>query len=179
MLTEDLRHRHSWLAGDGEKIKYSDLDFGTQWNLNFFAFDLWGQSWANADGTFRDVVYPWINGDLLADYTKTVLSGLWTSTVKYTQRSYFDPLIFDGTDITIKPWKIVTITAAINAATAILRLLLTGWTFRYLEGSTTDLTQANPRVSFVSASSVDIKMRLRYVDTGLNKPIFGANIQIR
>lgn len=27
MLTPELRHRHSWQAGDGEKIRYSDLEW--------------------------------------------------------------------------------------------------------------------------------------------------------
>ena len=179
MITEEQRHRHSWLAWDGEKIRAADLDWGNISNLNYMAFDIWGQSWATADGTYRDVVYPWIKGDVLTDYTKTVLSWLWTSTVKYTQNNYFDDGIFDGTDITVKPWRIVVITSSVFYWTWTLRLSLTWWASRFLNGSSFDLSSTNPSVSFINASVTEMKIRFKYADAWLNKPIFGAFIQIR
>lgn len=179
-LTEDLRHRHTWLAGDGEKIRASDLDWWAYLNTNFFAFDIWAQFWANADGAYRDIIFPWINNDTQADYTaKTVLTWLWTSTGKYSQRMYFDSLIFDGTDILVKSWRIVSVVASLNYSTGSLKLALTGWSFRYLEWTSTDLTQATPRVTFMNASNQDTRIRLKYADSWANRPIFGAYIQIR
>ncbi len=182
MLTPDLRHRHTGLSEDGERIRAVDIDWtwysSASWSLNFMALDIFSTSWANADGTYRDVIYPWIEGDRGASYNKTILTGLGATVCQYTQRSVLDTGVFDGIDFTISSWKICVISTNITSASAILRLSIT-WFIRYLASNSNDLTSTVNRVSFINSWTTDVKFRIKFASSPWSLPSFGILIEIK
>lgn len=183
MLTPDQDHAHTWFAWDGKKIKATDLNwegylFPDVKPLVTWAMDLWAQSGQVADSMFRDLVYPWVNGDMQVTYNTIVLAGMASpTTTKFTLKHTLWSQ-FDGTNIIVKPWQVCEIQASIYYTSALLRISTSGAWQRPLWWVQTDLSTYSPAFTFINSWITDVNLKFKYADTSWNKPIVWILVKI-
>lgn len=180
-LPENMQHTHSGMGGDWPKVKARDLD----WNgytfpsgSSFFMFDFWGLSGGTGDTTYRNILFPCKDGDMQATYNTIALEGQVSNinakwSMRYTTANY------DGVKtLTLKPWEIIEITWFFYSGTSNLRIQTTWGSYRLLYGTNTNLTSANPHVSFVNASATDMTITFQYATSASDRPILGILCKI-
>lgn len=180
-LPENMQHTHSGMGGDWPKIKARDLDwngFTMASGAKIFLFDFWWLSGGTGDTMFRNILFPCKDWDMQVTYNTIALEGQVSNisakwTMRYTTENY------DGVKtLTLKPWEILEVTSYIYSSTANLRLQTSWWSYRFLSGNTTTLTQANPRVSLINASASDMAITFQFATSASDRPTLGVLCKI-
>jgi len=182
-LPENLTHTHSGMGGDWPKIKARDLDWNgyefPSWSgARLFAFDLWCQSGGLADNMYRDILFPWVSGDMSKSFTAIILA--WQATTITWSFSFRDTTgTYDGTkSFVVKPWEICEISCNIYHSTWSLRVGYSGGTLRPMEGSNSDLSTSNKNFSFMNAGTTDMTITFKYATSWSDRPIIGVLAKI-
>ena len=144
-------------------------------NMQYFAMDIFCSSWATGDVTFRDVNLIGFNWDLAKSYTTEILPTRWNSTATLTKSYTIDTPIENV--ILVPTWKIMEVCTSIASATITVKASIT-WTFRYLEGTTANLTSTTPRVSVINSSNDYLRVKIQFATSASERPSFWIVIKI-
>lgn len=152
-------------------IAVGDNDPRLSWKKWFY--DIWMTSWATWDGTFRNFDYKGVNGNMETTFTWVLLNWLASMSGKLTNRTY-------ASTITVKPWEVCRIYSYIYSSTSVIRITRTWGGQRFLEGvwGSFDLTQSNPRISFINTWVTDMTVDFQYWTSASDRPIFWIGFEV-
>lgn len=140
--------------------------------------DFWWQTgtvvWTVYDGAFRDTLIDYVDWNKEQLFTsQNMCSGLaGTVNAKITSRR--TPWItITWRDLTLPVWKTLSVSAFINTANAQLRILPSGWSYRYLKNPNT-LTAAAPDTTLTNSWVTPLTVKFQFqCATAWQTPIYG------
>lgn len=147
---------------------------GNSW-VQYYAMDIFSSSWAAGDVTFRVIKLIWTNWDLETTYSQEIITWLGSTTAKITSVYNIATPISDT--FSVLPWKIFEIYASFNTATQNLQVNTAG-SKRYLFGSSTTITSANPNITIINTWTTDLSIQLKFATSAAERPIFWFLIKI-
>jgi len=163
-----------------EKVQWlneAPLDYKLLRNKPNLYFTLFINSSAGAtwDGTYRELNLIWNNWDLWKSYSQEIVVAMGSTTATLTKK-YTVNVIWNS--IVIPSWAVIEIECQPITSTQIIRLVTTGWSFKYLLGTTTDLTSTFNKVTLLNESTSDATMKLNFGTSWTDRPRFWIFIRI-
>ncbi|HNG96758.1 MAG TPA: hypothetical protein PLW93_00635 [Candidatus Absconditabacterales bacterium] len=143
--------------------------------LVYFAFDVWSSSGATGDGTFRVLKLIGNNGDRETSYTQEIITSLGNTTAKITRSGN---MFVQGDSFILPSGHVLEAFASIYTATQNVEIRLTGSSFRYVRGTSRNLTTTNDNFAVINSGATDIIVDLRFATSASDRPIFGLFFKI-
>lgn len=163
---------------DSEVIKGVQIDPTGNNKINkmqYYALDIWWTGWAAWDATYRIINLIGLNGDRDKTYSEEIIQWLWSTTARITKTYTIDTPV-NGV-IKVPPWAIFRINARFSTATQTLRMTISG-SYRFLNGNSNDLTDANPTATLINASNTSLTIYFRFQTTAAERPVFWFFVEI-